>query len=423
MAAAEKKPHWWQQIGPGLVTGASDDDPSGIATYSQAGAAFRYDPLWTLLFSFPLMYAIQGIAARIGRTTGHGIATNLRRHYPPWLFYLIVLPMFAANVINIGADLAAMGECAALFTHGQGARWFMLGFGVLILALIVLVPYCRYASVLKWLTLSLFAYVAVIFIVPLPLKAIVTSTFLPSLHWNSHYITTVVAILGTTISPYLFFWQASQEVEEIRRQPTRDPLIDHPEQGPAELARIRMDTLVGMGFSTLIAYCIMVSTAVTLNMHGITDIQTTAQAAQALKPIAGPFAFALFAGGIIGTGLLGVPVLAASAAYGIAGTFRWRNSLEHSAAQAPRFYLVIALAIVVGIAMNLIHIDPMKALFWSAVINGVVAVPVMWVLMLISANERAMGVFVVKGVSRVLGWIATGVMGVAVVLMLVFWGG
>ena len=417
--ADSPRPRWWKQLGPGLVAGAADDDPSGIGTYSQAGATYRYDTLWTLLFSFPLMYAIQEISARVGRTTGHGLATNLRRHYPAWLFYMMVLPMFAANVINIGADLAAMGESAALTTGGHGARWFMLGFGVFILVLMILVPYRRYASVLKWLTLSLFAYVAMLLVVPLQWSAMLHATFLPHLQWKSQYITTVVAILGTTISPYLFFWQASQEVEEIRRHTTRDALIHAPDQAPAELRRIRIDTLIGMGFSTLIAWCIMVSTAVTLNLHGITSIETTAQAAKALEPIAGKFAFAMFAGGIIGTGLLGIPVLAGSAAYAIAGTFRWRNSLEHTASQAPRFYLVLALAVLIGIAMNFAHIDPIKALFWSAVINGVVAVPVMFVLMLISANRKVMGDFVVTGVSRLLGWLATAVMAAAVLAMFV----
>ncbi|KPC54215.1 NRAMP family divalent metal transporter [Amantichitinum ursilacus] len=408
------------QLGPGVITGASDDDPSGIATYSQAGAAYRFDTLWTLLFSFPLMYAIQAISARIGRTTGHGLATNLRRHYPGWLFYCIVAPMAVANVINIGADLAAMGDAAALLAGKHGKEAFTLGFGLLCLALILLVPYSRYANVLKWLTLSLFAYIAVLFTVQIPWGTVAQATLLPAMHLDSKYITVVVAILGTTISPYLFFWQASQEVEEIRKEPLRDPLIHAPEQAPAELSRIRIDTLVGMGFSTVIAYCIMVSTAATLNMHGVTDIQTTAQAAEALRPVAGRFAFWLFAGGLIGTGLLGVPILAASAAYGIAGTFRWKNSLEHKPLQAPQFYTALALAILLGMAMNIVHIDPIKALFWSAVINGVVAVPVMWILMLLSANRNAMGDFTVHGSLRWLGWLATLAMAAAVVAMFVF---
>lgn len=419
MAQSEKQQRWWQQLGPGVITGAADDDPSGIATYSQAGAAYRFDALWTLLLSFPLMYSIQAISARIGRTTGHGLATNLRRHYSPWLFYVIVLPMFVANVINIGADLSAMGDSAALLLGGRGKHLFMVGFGLVCTVAIVMVPYWRYARILKWLTLTLFAYVAVIFTITVPWGQMLHGTVLPHLKWDSKYITTVVAILGTTISPYLFFWQASQEVEEIRKDPEREALLRAPEQGAAAKARIHSDTLIGMGFSTLIAYCIMVSTAVTLNMHGVTDISTTAQAAQALKPIAGPFAFALFAAGIIGTGLLGVPVLAASAAYAIAGTLRWKNSLEDHASKAPRFYLVIALAIAIGIAMNLIHIDPMKALFWSAVINGVVAVPIMIILMLMCANGKVMGQFVVTGIVRMLGWIATLVMAVAVVAMFV----
>lgn len=416
---ADSKQRWWKQLGPGLVTGAADDDPSGIATYSQAGAAFRFDILWTLLLCFPLMFAIQAISARIGRTTGNGLASTLQKNYHKSLFYIVILPMFVANVINIGADLAAMGDSAALLLHVHERIWLVAGFGVFCALCMVLVPYQRYASVLKWLTLSLFAYVVVMISIKVPWAQVLRTTVLPPLRWENKYMTTVVAVFGTTISPYLFFWQSSQEVEEIQQRADRDALIDAPHQHQAAFSRIRSDTLAGMAFSTLIAYCIVVATACTLNAHGITDIKSTAQAAQALKPFAGEAAFALFACGIIGTGLLGVPILAASASYGIAGTLDWPNSLSHRALAARRFYGLIVFAIAVGVLMNVVHIDPMTALFWSAVINGVVAVPAMVVIMLIASNDRIMGDFAVPRHLEILGWLATAVMLVAVVAMFV----
>ncbi|GGP18901.1 NRAMP family divalent metal transporter [Silvimonas iriomotensis] len=411
---------WLKRLGPGLITGAADDDPSGIATYSQAGAAFRFDTLWSLLLCFPLMFAIQAICARIGRTTGSGLASLLKGHYQGFWFYIVILPMFVANMINVGADLAAMGDSMALLTHSEERLWFVSGFGVFCTLGMVLMPYPRYCSILKWLTLTLFAYVAVVLIIKVPWLAVLKTTVLPPLRWENKYLTTIVAILGTTISPYLFFWQSSQEVEEIHLHPEREPLIEAPHQHPDAFARIRSDTLTGMAFSTLIAYCIMVATACTLHQHGVTDIKTTAQAAEALRPVAGTFAFALFACGIIGTGLLGVPVLAASAAYGIAGSLGWPNSLSHRAREAKRFYGLIVGAIAIGVLMNLIHIDPMAALFWSAVINGVVAVPAMIAIMLIATNRKVMGIFPIPGHLAVLGWAGTAVMLVAVIAMFVF---
>ncbi|GGP28175.1 NRAMP family divalent metal transporter [Silvimonas amylolytica] len=419
-ASTRSGKRWWQQLGPGLITGAADDDPSGIATYSQAGAAWRFDTLWALLVAFPLMYAVQTICARIGRTTGHGLAGNLHRHYSHWLFYVMMLPMCVANIINIGADLSAMGDALALLSGIKSPRLFMILFGVGCTIATVWVPYRRYESVLKWLTLVLFAYVAVLFFSHVPWVEVTKALVWPTLHWNGKYLTTIVAMLGTTISPYLFFWQASLEVEDLRRFPDRRPLLQAPDQAPAAWSRIHNDTLAGMIFSGLIAACIVVSTAATLNAHGITEINTTAQAAQALRPVAGAAAFALFAVGIIGTGLLGVPVLAASAAYAVAGTLHWRGSLDENAGYAPRFYMVLAAAVLIGLALDLIHMDPMKALFYSAVVNGVVAVPIMVMLMQLAANRKIMGDFVVKGPVRVMGWLATLLMLLAVVAMLVW---
>ncbi|OUL78114.1 NRAMP family divalent metal transporter, partial [Paraburkholderia hospita] len=328
---------WFAKLGPGLITGAADDDPSGIATYSQAGAQFGFNMLWTVLLTYPLMVAIQVVSARIGRVSGHGLATNLRRHYPRWLLYGTVVLLLVANTINIAADLTAMGAAVNLLIGGP-THAYTVGLGMFSLALQVFVPYRGYVRVLKWLTLALFAYVGVIFAVQIPWTTVALRTVLPHGSWSAGYITTVVAVFGTTISPYLFFWQASQEVEELHAKKGQQALTKMPSQGPANLSRIRLDTSIGMAFSNLVAFFIMLTTAVTLHAHHITDIQTSAQAASALKPIAGQFAFLLFSLGIIGTGLLALPVLAGSAAYAMAGTFRWKNSLALEPQLAKRFY-------------------------------------------------------------------------------------
>ena len=304
------------RLGPGLITGASDDDPSGIATYSQTGAQFGYAMCWVMLFCFPLMAAIQEISARMGRTSGQGIAGNIRAHYPRMLLYVIVGLLLLANTINLGADLGAMAAALKLLVGGP-ASLYVVGFAVCCTWLEVFSPYQRYVSILKWGSFVLLAYVAVALVVDVPWKLVLYSTFVPSFSLQKDYVVTVVAVLGTTITPYCFFWQSSQEAEDERVDPTAHALIDAPEQAPAEISRMRFDTYIGMGYSNVISLFIIVATAATLNAHGVTDIQTSAQAAEALRPIAGVFTFALFAAGIIGIGLLAVPVLAASGAYAL----------------------------------------------------------------------------------------------------------
>ena len=409
---------WIKKLGPGLITGAADDDPSGIATYSQAGAQFGFNMLWTLFFTYPLMVGIQIVSAKIGRVSGHGLATNIRRHYPTWLLYCIVGLLLVANTINIAADVAAMGNALRLLIGGP-AHFYALGFGSMSLLLQIFIPYNRYVRVLKWLTLALLAYVATVFVVQVPWTQVMTRTLLPHLSWKPEFITTVVAVFGTTISPYLFFWQASQEVEDQQANPQARPLKDAPDQARANFRRIKIDTTIGMGFSNIVAYFIILTTAVTLYLHGITDIQTSEQAASALRPIAGEFAFWLFSAGIIGTGLLAIPVLAGSAAYAMAGAFDWKNSLELKPAMAKKFYGIIAVSTLIGIALCFTPIDPIKALFWSAVINGVISVPIMGVMMLMAARPDIMGRFIISSRLKALGWLSTGVMAVAVASM--FW--
>ena len=408
---------WFNKLGPGLITGAADDDPSGIATYSQAGAQFGFNMLWTVLFTYPLMVGIQVVSARIGRVSGHGLATNIRRHYPAWLLYSVVGLLLIANTINIAADVSAMGEALKLIVGGP-AQLYAVAFGVVSLLLQVFIPYRRYVRILKWLTLALLAYVATAFVVHIPWSRVLVSALAPHMSWKREYITTVVAVFGTTISPYLFFWQASQEVEDQLVDPRAQPLIRAPHQAKANLKRIKIDTYVGMGFSNLVAFFIILTTAVTLNLHGITDIQTSAQAATALRPIAGEFAFMLFSAGIIGTGLLAIPVLAGSSAYAMAGAFKWKNSLERTPMRAKQFYGIIAISTVIGIALGFTSIDPIKALYWSAVINGVISVPIMVVMMLMAVRPEIMGKFVITTGLRVMGWLATLMMAAAVVAML-----
>ncbi|MEJ8823192.1 divalent metal cation transporter [Variovorax humicola] len=410
---------WLKKLGPGLITGAADDDPSGIATYSQAGARFGFGLLWTIVLTYPLMVAIQLIAARIGQVTGHGLATNIRRHFPGWLLYSLVLLLLVANAINIAADIAAMADAARLLVGG-GRHWYVVFFGVLSIVLQVFIPYSRYVRILKWLTLALLAYVATVFVIEIPWGQVLVHAFVPSVKLNADAITMIVAIFGTTISPYLFFWQASQEVEDQKADVNAVKLKGAPMSYARKvLNRIKSDTFIGMGFSNAVAFFIILTTAITLNAHGVTQIETSAQAADALRPIAGEFAFLLFSLGIIGTGLLAVPVLAGSAAYAMAGTFRWKNSLELRPMAAKRFYGIIAISTMVGVAINFMPIDPIKALFWSAVINGVISVPIMVVMMMLASRGDVMGKLTPPLRLKVIGWIATGVMAIAVVAM--FW--
>ena len=407
---------FWKKLGPGLITGAADDDPSGIATYSQVGAGFGYAMLWTTFFTFPLMVGIQVVSARIGRVTGHGLAANIRKHYPSWLLRSIISLLLVANTINIAADIGAMAAALKLLIGGSPHLYAIL-FGVLSLVLQIFIPFPRYAPILKMLTLSLFAYVATVFIIQVPWGEVLKHTVMPSISVETEYVVAVVAVFGTTISPYLFFWQASQEVEELRAADGDEPLIKAPQQAKAHLRRIKIDTYLGMGFSNLIAFFIMLTATVTLHSHGITDVQSSEQAAEALRPVAGEYAFLLFSAGIIGTGLLAVPVLAGSAAYAVAESFKWHIGLGRPPLEAQGFYLILIIATLLGVALNFTSIDPIKALFWSAVINGVIAVPIMAVMMLLAARPDVMGQFVVSSRLRILGWIATGVMALAVLGM------
>ena len=416
--SANRISRFFKRLGPGLVTGAADDDPSGIGTHSQVGAQFGYGLAWTFVFSFPLMVVIQEIAGEIGRVTGSGIARNLRRHYPKALLWAMVSLLLVANIVNLGADLSAMGAALAMLVGGNAAL-YTIGFGIVCVVLEVFLSYPRYASFLKWTTLTLFTYVAVVMVAEVPWGRALTALVVPELQWNAAYVTAVVAILGTTISPYLFFWQAGQEVEEQHRQRAKPLCITPREAGP-ELARIKLDTLVGMAFSSIISLAIVFATAATLNANGITDIETSAQAAEALRPIAGQFAFALFALGIIGTGMLAVPVLAGSAAYAVTEMVGTSASLNAKLLDARLFYATIAVTTLLGVGVTFAGIDPARALYWAAVVNGVLAAPLMAVMMLIARNPRAMGRLTLSRRATILGWCATAVMAVASLIFLAF---
>ncbi|WP_397577953.1 NRAMP family divalent metal transporter [Sphingorhabdus sp.] len=405
---------FFSRLGPGLVTGAADDDPSGIGTHSQVGAQFGYGLSWTFLFSFPLMVAIQEVAAEIGRVTGAGIARNMRRHYPRPLLVLMVGLLLIANIVNLGADLAAMGAAVGLLIGGPIGLYTLL-FGLFCIIVEVALSYERYSSVLKWATLSLFAYVAVVIVAQVPWGEALTSLVVPRIEWTGAYATAVVAILGTTISPYLFFWQAGQEIEEQKRHKVKPLCITPKEAGP-ELKRIRIDTLTGMAFSSIVSLAIVFATAATLHANGIRDIETSAQAAEALRPIAGNFAFALFALGIIGAGLLAVPVLAGSAAYAVTEMFGMAGSLDAKPSKARLFYGTIAVTTLLGVSLQYVGIDPARALYWAAVVNGVLAAPLMAMMMLIVRNPRAMGRLTLGRRATITGWIATGVMAVATIV-------
>ncbi|HEU0219205.1 MAG TPA: divalent metal cation transporter [Gallionella sp.] len=420
---AKKINNFARRLGPGLITGAADDDPSGIATYSQAGSQFRFGLVWTLLLTTPLMIGIQMLSARIGWVTREGLGANIAKICPRWLTLNLVALLVAANTINIAADIGAMGEAVRLLVGGHIAL-YIIGFGLLSIISQVYFSYESTVRILKWLTLALFSYVAVILSVSIPWRQVMFESIAP---WNhvpqgtslNDYASIVVAVLGTTISPYLFFWQAAQEVEDNLRRPEAAELRANPEYAAEHLARIKADTYVGMLFSNGIALCIVLATAVTLNEHGITNILTAAQAAEALKPIAGEFAFAVFALGIIGTGLLAVPVLAGSAAFAVSEVFGWKAGLSHGFHEARGFYTIIIAATAMGTIMGSLEVDPIKALVWSAIINGVISVPIMVVMMRIGQSERIMGELTMTRRHRFFGWAATGVMALAVGFMLV----
>jgi NRAMP (natural resistance-associated macrophage protein)-like metal ion transporter len=407
-------------LGPGLITGASDDDPSGIATYSQVGAQFGYAMSWVMLFTWPLMAAIQEVSARIGRVTGEGIAGNIREHYPRPVLLIIVALLLIANIINLGADLGAMGAALQLLLHGS-ARLYVVVFAVVCALLEVFSRYEAYVRILKWTAVSLFAYVATALAVDVPWGRVAYHTLVPELAWSKDYLVAIVAVLGTTITPYCFFWQSSEEAEDEIVDATAHRLIDAPDEASVQIDRIRVDTYLGMGFSNLISLFIIITTAATLNAHGVTDIQTSSQAAEALRPIAGEFTFVVFAAGIIGIGLLAVPVLAGSAAYALGEALGWPTGLRRLPHDAKAFYGTIAIATLVGVFINFVDLDPIKALFWSAVLNGVVAVPLMAVIMLMAQQQRVMGRFTLPLPLSVMGWLTTGVMAAAVAAMFATW--
>jgi NRAMP (natural resistance-associated macrophage protein)-like metal ion transporter len=415
--AEEKRKGFLSKLGPGLVTGAADDDPSGIGTYSQVGAQFGYGLSWTLLFTLPFMTVIQEVAAQIGSVTGRGIAANLRRHYPKPLLWSAVTLLLGANVINLGADLSAMGASLHLLVGGH-VIFYTLGFGLLCIFLEIFLSYRRYAAVLKFTTISLFAYVAVVFTVHVPWGQALKALVIPHVEWTAAFATGFVAILGTTISPYLFFWQAAQEIEEERRNHSK-PLYVSPKEAGPEMERIRQDTLIGMVFSNVVSIFIVFAAAATLNVHGITNIATAGEAAQALEPVAGRFAFLLFALGIIGTGLLAVPVLAGSAAYAVSEMMGRPAGLDCKPREAKLFYATIAATTLGGASLQYFGVNPVQALYWSAVVNGVLAAPLMALMMLVVTNPRAMGHLTLSRTGAILGWAATAVMAVATGLFFV----
>jgi len=401
--------HPLSSLGPGLITGVADDDPSGIATYSQAGAAFGFGLLWTMPLAYPLMSAVQELTARLGRVTGMGLAANIRRVFSPFILRILVLLLLLANIFNIAADIAAMGEAAELVL-GFDRHLMTVVFVTVTLLLQVLVPYHRYVFYLKWLTFSLLAYVAVLFVVHVDWGVAARQTILPHFSLNGTTAMMIVGIFGTTISPYLFFWQASEEVEDMRGCPA---LVDAPVKAPAELARIRWDTWSGMLYSDATSYFIIPAPAVPLPPAGITQIDTAAQAASALRPLAGPFAETVFALGILGVGMIGVPVLAGSGGYALCEAMGWRWGLERRAGDARAFYGVIALSVLLAVVLQYLPISPMRALVWSAVVNGMVAVPLLVALVVLVTRKSVMGNFIP---SRTLVWlaiVAAAVMGIA----------
>jgi len=400
-------------LGPGLITGAADDDPSGIATYAQAGAQFGFQLGWTMLLTYPLMVAIQAISARIGRTTGRGIGANIRAQYSSALLYATVALLVFANVCNIGADLGAMAESARLLAPGIPIPLYLIVFAAVCACGPIFLHHARYVAILKWLTLSLFAYFATLCVVHVSWPLFFKGLFWPELSTRKDFWLTVVAVLGTTISPYLFFWQASQEVEDTKTESVREPLLTRPSQGGVALARIRLDTLIGMGISNLVALAIMATAAATFHVKGIDHLDSAAQAAQALRPLAGPFAFALFSIGIIGTGLLSVPVLAGSAAYALGESRGWRVGLSSTPSQAKWFYLTILAATLAGALSNVFKISPIKALVWSAALNAIVAAPMMVLIMRLATSRQVMGQFTIGRAWTGLGWLGTGIMALA----------
>ena len=408
---------FFAELGPGLITGAADDDPSGIATYSVTGAAFGYGPLWTALFCFPLMAAVQLMCSRLGMVTGRGLAAVVRKRYSRWVLWGACLLLIVANVINIAADLGGMAEATQMVT-GLPDVWLTPAFAVMIVAALFLTSYRTIARVFKWLTLVLFAYVITAFLAHPDWAAVLRNTFVPDIRWSGEYLSVLVGILGTSISPYLFFWQAAQEVEEERAE-GKNTVAKRQGASDTELRRARTDVLTGMFFSNFVMYFIILTTAATLHAHGITKIATASQAAEALKPLAGKGAYWLFTLGLIGTGMLGVPVLAGSSAYAIAEAMSWGASLDRKPKLAPKFYGVLAVAMALGVALDRVGLDAVKMLFWSAVANGVLAPPLIVLVVLLTTDPTVMGDRVNPTLLKWLGWLAAAVMTAAAMAMFV----
>lgn len=411
------KPRLLEVLGPGLISGAANDDPTAIATYSQAGARFGFGLCWVVPLAYPLMVVVQMISARIGRTTGRGLAGNIRRHQPAWLLYPCVGLLLLANMVAIAADLSVMADALRLLIGGPRFPYVILIGGACVVTQ-VFMQYTRYVAVLKWATLSLLAYVASVFLVEVPWAEVARSVMLPPLAWDRDYLAAIVAIFGVALSPYIYFWQASQEAEDQRVKPKREPLVEAPEQAPRAIERIRLDTYVGMAVAGLVGLAIMITAAATLHAQGRTEITSSLEAAEALRPVAGPFAFALFAAGIIGTGLLAVPVLAGSAAYAIGEARRWPVGLARRPLEAKAFYGTVAVATLIGVAVNATGLDPIRALYWSAILNGVIAVPVLAMMLKVAADPKAMGELAIGKGLRVGGWVAVAVMAVSAVAMI-----
>jgi NRAMP (natural resistance-associated macrophage protein)-like metal ion transporter len=421
LSKVNKLAGFFGRVGPGIITGAADDDPSGIATYSQVGAQFGFAMLWTMLLTFPLMAGIQEISAWLGRVSGIGLAGNIRRTYSVAILYPLIGLFVIANVINLGADIGAMGSALQMIVGGP-AHLYSIGFGIISVVSATFVPYSQYCQVLKWSTLVLFVYVAAALAIRAPMKPILVGAFIPSISLSTTYLTALAAVLGTTISPYLFFWQASQEVQEQKATPGQKPLKRAPEQAVTQLEPMRADTYLGMAFSNLIAFFIILDTAAMLHASGITEIQTSAQAAEALRPLAGELAFLLFSIGIVGTGLIAVPVLAGSAAYALGEALNWPVGLERNLHKAKGFYGIVFGATALGVGLNFGSINPIKALFWSAVINGVVAVPIMIVMMLMTTDKKIVGELRLSIRQQIVGWLTTTVMlAVAVSMIATFY--
>jgi NRAMP (natural resistance-associated macrophage protein)-like metal ion transporter len=408
---------FFSKLGPGLISGAADDDPSGIATYSVTGAAFGYGPLWTALFSFPLMVAVQLMCARLGMVTGRGLAAVIRSRYPRWVLWGACSVLIVANVINIGADLGGMGDATQMVT-GISAFWWTPAYAALIILLLCVTSYRQMAHVLKWLTLVLFAYVIAAFLARPDWSKVLHATLVPDIQWSGAYLSVLVGLLGTTISPYLFFWQAAEEVEEEVAM-GRTTLEQRKGATDEELRDSRTDVMTGMLFSNFVMYFIILTTAATLHAHGVTNIETARQAAEALRPLAGDGAYWLFTLGLIGTGLLGVPVLAGSCAYAVAEAMAWRASLDSKPRIAPQFYSVLGIAMAVGLCLVYAGIPAVKMLFWSAVANGVLAPPLIVLIVLLTTDASVMGERVSPAWLRRLGWLAAIVMTAAALCMFV----